>query len=90
MFLVLAAATALFFRISRRVVRVGLLAITSPPPTFVLDWLSYQRGLSYMALFVASAMALVIVLAPALYDLRAKMLQPRIRFLLMAVARSRP
>ena len=61
-----------------------------PPPTFVLDWLSYQRGLSYMALFVASAMALVIVLAPALYDLRAKMLQPRIRFLLMAVARSRP
>lgn len=70
-FLVLAAATALFFRISRRVVRVGLLAIMVPS-TFVLGWLSYQRGPGHMALFVASAIALVIVLAPALYDLRSK------------------
>jgi hypothetical protein len=70
-FLVLAAATALFFRVSRRVVRVGLLTITVPS-TFVLAWLSYQRGPGYMALFVASTIALVTVLAPALYDLRAK------------------
>jgi hypothetical protein len=70
-FLILAAATALFFRISRRVVRVGLLMITVPS-TFVLAWLSYQRGPGYMALFVVSAVALAVVLAPALYDLRAK------------------
>jgi uncharacterized membrane protein len=70
-FLVLAAATALFFRISRRVARVGLLAIMVPS-TFVLGWLSYQRGHGYMAVFVASAIALVIVLAPALHDLWAK------------------
>ena len=49
-FLVLAVATALFFRVSRRVVRVGLLTITVPS-TFVLAWLSYQRGPGYMALF---------------------------------------
>lgn len=70
-FLILAATTALFFRISRRVARVGLLAI-SAPSTFVLAWLSYQRGPGYMAIFVVSAVTLAIVLAPALYDLRAK------------------
>jgi hypothetical protein len=42
-FLILAGATALFFRIGRRVVRIALLAITAPS-LVVLSWLSYQGG----------------------------------------------
>ena len=67
-FLILAAATALFFRISRRVVRVGLLLVTVPS-MFVLAWFSYQGGPGYMALFTFFALSLGVVLGPALLDL---------------------
>lgn len=68
-FLILAAATALFFRIGRRVVRVGLLLVTVPS-MFILAWFSYQGGVGYMALFTVSALSLGVVLGPALLDLR--------------------
>ena len=68
-FLILAAATALFFRISRRVVRVALLFITAPS-MFVLAWFSYKGGPGYMALFTFCALSLAVVLGPALLDLK--------------------
>ncbi len=66
-FLILAAATAIFFRIGRRLVRVALLAITAPSMV-VLAWLSYQGGRGYMAMFVFLALSLLLLLAPALLD----------------------
>lgn len=69
-FLILAAATALFFRISRRVIRVALLMITAPS-VFVLAWLSYQGGRGNMALFTLAAASLVFLLVPAFFDQRA-------------------
>ena len=66
-FLILAGATALFFRFSRRVVRVALLLVTAPSMV-VLSWLSYQGGPGYMAAFTVAAMVLVVLLAPALMD----------------------
>ena len=70
-FLILAGGTALFFRIGRRVVRVALLMITVPS-LVVLSWLSYQGGPGYMALFTLSAMALAVLLGPALMDQKPK------------------
>ena len=66
-FLILAAATAIFFRIGRRLVRVGLLVITAPSMV-VLAWLSYQGGAGYVALFLFSAISLALLLSPALFD----------------------
>ena len=68
-FLILAAATALFFRIGRRVVRVGLLLVTVPS-MFILAWFSYQGGVGYMALFTVCALSMGVVLGPALLDLK--------------------
>ena len=67
-FLILAAATAIFFRVGRRLVRVGLLVITAPSMV-VLAWLSYQGGPSYVAVFLFSAVSLAVLLSPALFDL---------------------
>lgn len=66
-FLVLAAATAVFFRIGRRLFRVALLVITVPS-MIVLAWLSYQGGPGYMALFAFCALSLALLLTPALLD----------------------
>ena len=68
-FLILAASTALFFRMGRRVVRVGLMLVTVPS-MFVLAWFSYQGGPGFMALFTVFALSLGVVLGPALIDLR--------------------
>jgi hypothetical protein len=68
-FVVLAVATALFFRIGRRVVRVALLVITAPSMV-VLAWLSYQGGPGYMAVFLFAAISLAVLLSPALLDLK--------------------
>ena len=68
-FLILAGATAAFFRIGRRLVRVALLVITAPS-MIVLAWFSYQGGPSYVALFVFSAISLALLLSPALFDLK--------------------
>jgi hypothetical protein len=68
-FLILAAATAIFFRIGRRLVRVALLVITAPSMT-VLAWFSYQGGPDFVALFVFSAVSLALLLSPALFDLK--------------------
>ena len=66
-FLVLAVATALFFRIGRRVVRVALLAITAPS-IIVLVWLSSQGGPGFIAVFSLAAMTIAILLGPAVLD----------------------
>jgi hypothetical protein len=68
-FLVLAAATAVFFRIGRRLIRVAILMITAPS-LIILAWLSYQGGPGYMAVFAFSALSLAALLAPALFDRR--------------------
>ena len=68
-FLVLAVATAVFFRIGRRLVRVALLVITTPS-MIILAWLSYQGGPSYVAVFLYSMVSLAVLLSPALFDLR--------------------
>ncbi len=68
-FLILAGATALFFRLGRRVVRVGLLLVTAPSMV-ILSWLSYRGGPGYMAVFTLAAMSLVVLLVPALLDER--------------------
>ena len=68
-FLVLAAATALFFRVGRRVVRVALLVITAPS-MIILAWLSYQSGPGYVAVFLFSTISLLVLLSPALLDIK--------------------
>ncbi len=67
-FLILAAATAIFFRIGRRLVRVAILVITAPSMV-VLAWLSYQGGPGHMAIFAFAAISLAVLLSPALFDL---------------------
>ena len=68
-FLLLAGATAVFFRIGRRIARVALLFITVPSMC-VLAWMSYQGGPGYLAVFTLSAMSLAVLLGPALLDQR--------------------
>ena len=68
-FLILAVATAIFFRIGRRLLRVALLVITAPS-MIVLAWLSYQSGPGYVALFLYAAVSLAVLLSPALFDLK--------------------
>ena len=68
-FLILAGATAVFFRIGRRLVRVALLAITAPS-MIILAWLSYRGGPGYVAVFVFCAISLAVLLSPVLFDLK--------------------
>ena len=68
-FLILAIATAVFFRIGRRLVRVALLMITAPS-MIVLAWLSYRGGPGYMAVFTFSAISLAVLLSPMLFDIK--------------------
>jgi hypothetical protein len=68
-FLVIAAATAAFFRIGRRLVRVALLVITTPS-LIILAWLSYQGGPSHTAIFLYAVISLAVLLSPALFELR--------------------
>ena len=68
-FLIVAAATAVFFRVGRRLVRVALLMITAPSMT-ILAWLSYQGGPDHIAIFAIAVVSLAILLIPAFFDLR--------------------
>ena len=68
-FLIIAAATAIFYRIGRRLVRVALLAITTPS-LIVLAWMSYQGGRGYVAVFLFAVMSMAVLLSPALFDLK--------------------
>ena len=68
-FLVIAVATAIFFRIGRRMVRIGLLVVTTPSMV-ILAWLSRQGGPDYVAAFVFLAVSLTVLLSPALFDLK--------------------
>ncbi|MCH8109088.1 MAG: hypothetical protein IIB15_03070 [Chloroflexi bacterium] len=68
-FLILAASTAIFFRIGKRLVRVALLVITAPS-MIVLAWLSYRGGPGYMAVFTFSAISLAVLLSPMLFDIK--------------------
>ena len=79
-FLILAGATAVFFRIGRRLVRVALLVITAPSMV-ILAWFSYQGGPSYVALFTFSAISLALLLRPALFDLKEDRPPPEPRLL---------
>ncbi|MCH9040008.1 MAG: hypothetical protein IIC23_11520, partial [Chloroflexi bacterium] len=63
-FLIIGLATAAFFRISRRVARVALLAITAPS-LIVLAWISYQGGAGYIAVFLFAVMSLAVRPIPA-------------------------
>ena len=63
-FLVLAIATAIFFRVGRRVLRAALLVITAPS-VVVLAWLSFQGGPGFIAAFAFSVLALIVLLMPA-------------------------
>lgn len=76
-FLIVAATTAVFFRIGRRLIRVTLLVITAPSMT-ILAWLSYQGGVGYMAVFAFSAVSLAILLSPALFDLKGSRSEPHL------------
>ena len=77
-FLIIAAATAVFYRIGRRLVRVALLLITAPS-MIVLAWMSYQGGRGYVAVFIFAAVSLVVLLSPALFDLRGARVEPSTR-----------
>ena len=77
-FLILAATTAVFFRIGRRLVRLALLVIAAPSMV-ILGWLSYQGGSGYMALFLFSAVSLALLLSPALFDLRRRRMERAFR-----------
>ena len=77
-FLILAAATAVFFRVGRRLVRVALLVITAPS-MLILAWLSYQGGPGYVAVFLFSAVSLALLLSPALFDIRRNRMERTLR-----------
>ena len=66
-FLIVAAATAVFFRVGRRTVRVALLMITAPSMT-ILGWLSYQGGPDRVAVFCIAVVSLSVLFLPALFD----------------------
>ena len=68
-FLILAASTAVFFRVGRRLARVAILLITAPS-IIVLARLSYQSGPGYIAAFIFAAISLAALLSPMLFDLR--------------------
>lgn len=68
-FLIIGSATAAFFRITRRVARVALLAITAPS-LIVLAWISYQGGAGLTAVFMFAVMSLAVLLIPAFFDLK--------------------
>ena len=66
-FLLIAAATAAFFRIGKRVVRVALLVVTTPS-LIVLAWMSYHGGLGYVVVFIFAVVSMVVLLSPAFFN----------------------
>ncbi len=68
-FLIIAAATAVFFRIGRRIVRVALLLVTTPS-LIILAWLSYHGGQGYLAVFIFAVVSLAVLLSPAFFNRR--------------------
>lgn len=74
-FLIIAAATLIFYRVGRRLVRVALLVITAPSMV-VLAWMSYQGGRGYVAVFIFVAVSMVVLLSPALLDLKSTSVRP--------------
>jgi hypothetical protein len=66
-FLLIAGATAVFYRVGKRLVRVALLLITAPS-MIVLAWMSYQGGRGYLAVFTFAAISLAVLLSPVLFD----------------------
>ena len=67
--MIIAVATAIFYRSSKRLIRVALLVITAAS-LVVLAWLSVQGGRGYMAVFVFAVVSMVVLLSPALFDLK--------------------
>lgn len=66
-FLIMAIATILFFRVGRRTVRLAVLAITTPS-VVVLAWLVYKSGIGALAVFAFAMISIAILLSPALFD----------------------
>lgn len=66
-FLIMAIATILFFRVGRRTVRLAVLAITTPS-VVVLAWLVYKSGVGALAVFAFAMISIAILLSPALFD----------------------
>jgi hypothetical protein len=68
-FIIIAVATAVFYRIGKRLIRVALLLITTPS-LIILAWMSVQGGRGYMGVFVFVVMSMAVLLSPALFDLK--------------------
>ena len=68
-FLIIGIATAVFFRIGRRLIRVALLLITAPS-LIIIAWISYQGGAGYVAVFLFAVISLAMLLSPALFDMK--------------------
>ena len=68
-FMIIAVATAVFYRIGKRLIRVALLLITTPS-LIILAWMSVQGGRGYMGVFVFVVMSMAVLLSPALFDLK--------------------
>ena len=66
-FLIMAAATIVFFRVGRRTVRLALLAITTPS-VVVLAWLVYKSGIGALAVFAFAIISIAVLMSPALFD----------------------
>ena len=66
-FLIIAVATIVFFRIGRRTVRLALLAITTPS-VVVLAWLVYKSGIGAIAVFAFALISIAVLMSPALFD----------------------
>jgi hypothetical protein len=74
-FMIIAVATAVFYRVGKRLIRVALLMITAPS-LVVLAWMSIQGGRGYMAVFVFAVVSMVVLLSLALFDLKTNKEEP--------------
>jgi phosphatidylserine synthase len=73
--MIIAVATAVFYRVGKRLIRVALLMITAPS-LVVLAWMSIQGGRGYMAVFVFAVVSMVVLLSLALFDLKTNKEEP--------------
>lgn len=70
-FLLLGAATTIFFRIARRVFRIILVAVLGPV-FVVLAWLSFSGGPSPTAVFILASVSAAIMLSPMLLQQKSR------------------
>ncbi len=68
-FLLLAISTAIFLHVGKRLLRIALLILTTPP-IVVMAWMSHQGGPGYPVIFLYSVVSVALLLAPALIEQR--------------------